>query len=58
LPLGTGTHPRAVADLVGKAGWTAPRLARLRDVDWASTLEQRFPERLLGVTPKFAVVAT
>jgi len=58
LPLGTGTHPRAVTHLVGKSGWTAPRLVRLRDVDWASTLEQRFPERLLGVTPKFAVVAT
>jgi SAM-dependent methyltransferase len=58
LPLGTGTHPRAVVDLVAEAGWTAPRLVRLRDVDWASTLELRFPERLLGVTPKFAVVAT
>ncbi len=27
----------------------APRLVRLRDVEWASTLEQRLPERLLGV---------
>jgi len=58
LPLGTGTHPRAVAKLVGEAGWRAPRLVRLRDVEWASTLEHRFPERFLGVTPRFAVVAS
>jgi SAM-dependent methyltransferase len=58
LPLGSGTHPRAVATMVGDAGWSAPRLVRLRDVEWASALEQRLPERLLGVTPKFAVVAT
>jgi SAM-dependent methyltransferase len=58
LPLGTGTHPRSVARLVAEAGWKAPRLVRLRDVEWASTLEQRLPERLLGVTPRFAVVAT
>jgi SAM-dependent methyltransferase len=58
LPLGTGTHPRDVAQLVAAAGWVAPRLVRLRDVEWASTIELRFPERLLGVTPPFAVVAT
>ena len=58
LPLGTGTHPRAVAQLVAEAGWAAPRLVRLRDVEWASTMEQRLPERLLGVGPRFAVVAT
>ena len=58
LPLGSGTHPRAVARLVGEAGWAAPRLVRLRDVEWASALEQRLPERLLGVTPRFAVVAS
>ena len=57
LPLGTGTHPRAVAGMVAEAGWVGPRLVRLRDVEWASTLEQRLPERLLGVTPRFAVVA-
>jgi hypothetical protein len=44
--------------MVADAGWTAPRLVRLRDVEWASVLEQPFPERLLGATPKFAVVAT
>jgi SAM-dependent methyltransferase len=58
LPLGSGTPPRAVAALVAEAGWQAPRLVRLRDVEWATTLEQRLPERLLGVAPRFAVVAT
>ncbi len=58
LPLGSGTHPRTVAELVAGAGWRSPRLVRLRDVEWASSLEQRLPERLLGVTPRFAVVAT
>jgi SAM-dependent methyltransferase len=58
LPLGSGTHPRTVAAMVAAAGWAAPRLVRLRDVEWAATLEQRLPERLLGATPKFAVVAT
>jgi SAM-dependent methyltransferase len=56
LPLGRGTHPRGVAELVAEAGWRSPRLVRLRDVDWATTLELRLPERLLGVTPRFAVV--
>jgi SAM-dependent methyltransferase len=57
LPLGSGTHPRHVAEMVAHAGWPTPRLVRLRDVEWASTLEQRLPERLLGATPRFAVVA-
>src|ERR1700686_2190701 len=56
LPLGRGTHPRGVTELVAEAGWRCPRLLRLRDVDWATTLELRLPERLLGVTPRFAVV--
>ena len=58
LPLGSGTHPRALAALVEGAGWRQPRLHRLRDVDWAESLELRLPERLLGVTPRFALVAS
>jgi len=57
LPLGTGTHPRAVAELVAGAGWRNVRLVRLRDVEWAGRLELGLPERLVGVTPRFAVVA-
>jgi hypothetical protein len=47
-----------VARLVAESEWTVPRLVRLRDVEWTSKLEQRLPERLLGVVPRFAVVAT
>ena len=57
LPLGSGTHPRAVARAVDDAGWGPPRLLRLRDVEWASSLELALPERLVGVTPRFAVTA-
>jgi SAM-dependent methyltransferase len=57
LPLGSGTHPRAVTELVAAAGWPAPRLVRLRDVEWAASMELAMAERLLGVAPRFAVVA-
>ncbi len=55
---GPAPIPALVAALVAEAGWATPRLIRLRDVEWASKLEQRLPERLLGVVPRFAVVAT
>ena len=58
LPLGSGTHPRAVASMVTEAGWANPRLARLRDIEWAATLDMDPFERLFGATPRFAVTAT
>ena len=57
LPLGTGTHPSVLAGLAETAGWRAPRLERLRDVEWATSLTLSPLERLLGVTPRFAIVA-
>ncbi len=57
MPLGSGTTPAAVAALVGEAGWAAPRLRRLRDIEWASTLNLGLPGRVLGVPPRFAIVA-
>ncbi len=57
LPLGSGTHPRVVAELMAEAGWAHPRLVRLRDVEWAATLELPVVNRLIGVLPRFAVVA-
>ncbi|HSS08844.1 MAG TPA: hypothetical protein VLL25_03110, partial [Acidimicrobiales bacterium] len=57
LPLGTGTHPSVLAELVETAGWHAPRLERLRDVEWASSLTFSPLERLLGLAPRFALVA-
>ncbi len=57
LPFGRGTHPSQVIAAVVEAGWPDPWIERLRDVEWASTLELRLPERLLGVTPRFVVTA-
>ena len=57
LPLAAGTHPSVLAELVETAGWRAPRLERLRDVEWATTLALSPLERLLGVSPRFAIVA-
>lgn len=57
LPLGRGTHPSAVIDAVGAAGWPDPWLERLRDVEWAASLQLGRPERVLGVTPRFVVSA-
>lgn len=57
LPLSGGTHPSTVVDLVERAGWPAPRLERLRDVEWASLLGMSPLERALGVAPRYVVVA-
>jgi hypothetical protein len=43
--------------MVAGAGWATPRLRRLADVEWAERCELPLPERLLGVPPRFAVVA-
>jgi SAM-dependent methyltransferase len=57
LPLARGTHPDRVVELVEAAGWGPARLERLRDVEWAQLLQLPPGPRLLGVTPRFAVVA-
>jgi SAM-dependent methyltransferase len=57
LPLGTGTPPSRLVEMVASAGWHVPRLERLRDVEWAERCELPLPDRLLGVSPRFAVVA-
>lgn len=57
LPLGSGTSPQRLTGLVGESVWGPARLYRLRDVEWA-TLSTLPPwERMLGVAPRFAVVA-
>ncbi len=58
LPLGSGTHPGKLVTMVADAGWRTPRLHRLRDVEWAERLALPFPERLVGVIPRFTVVAS
>jgi SAM-dependent methyltransferase len=57
LPLADGTHPDRVVELVEAAGWGPARLERLRDIEWAQLLGLPPGARLLGVTPRFAVVA-
>jgi SAM-dependent methyltransferase len=57
LPMARGTHPDRVVELVEAAGWGPARLERLRDVEWAQLLQLPPGARLLGVTPRFAVVA-
>jgi SAM-dependent methyltransferase len=57
LPLGGGTHPDRVVELVEAAGWGPARLERLPDIEWAQLLGLPPSARLLGVTPRFAVVA-
>jgi SAM-dependent methyltransferase len=57
LPLAGGTHPDRVVELVEEAGWGPARLERLGDVEWAQLLGLPPSARLLGVAPRFAVVA-
>jgi len=57
LPLAGGAHPDRLVELVEAAGWGPARLERLHDVEWAMLLGQPPAARLLGATPRFAVVA-
>jgi SAM-dependent methyltransferase len=56
LPFGRGTRPEDVAALVTGGPWAPARLHRLRDVEWATAMTLPPWERLLGVSPRFAVV--
>jgi ubiquinone/menaquinone biosynthesis C-methylase UbiE len=55
LPLGSGTPPGRVVELVTEAGWRDTTLERLRDVEWAESIELPPLRRALGVSPRFAV---
>ncbi len=57
MPLGAGTTPEAVVEVVRDAGWPAPRLHRLRDIEWVAARRLPLVERVLGVPPRFVVVA-
>jgi len=58
LPLGAGTPPSKLVEMARAAGWRLPRLERLRDIEWSERLDLPLPERLVGVTPRFAILAT
>jgi len=58
LPLATASmDPSLSVEIAMRAGWHAPQLERLRDVEWAELLSVSRVERLLGVPPRYAVVA-
>jgi SAM-dependent methyltransferase len=57
LPLARRPSPAPLLAAVRRAGWTGPRLERLRDVEWARTLS---PPRLVSIlesVPLYAVAA-
>jgi SAM-dependent methyltransferase len=58
LPLvNASMDPSLSVEIAVRAGWQAPRLERLRDVEWAELLSASGVERWLGVPPRYAVVA-
>ena len=57
LPLWVGTSPERIMSLIVKAGWRAPRLERLSDVDWAMSRQLPRVGRLIGVPPRYLVWA-
>jgi SAM-dependent methyltransferase len=57
LPLAGGTSPSRLVEMAAARGWRRPRLERLRDIEWAERCELPVPERIVGVPPRFTVVA-
>jgi SAM-dependent methyltransferase len=58
LPLANASmDPSLSVEIAGQAGWHAPQLHRLRDVEWAERFSVSRVERRLGVPPRYAVVA-
>ncbi len=57
LPYRGGITVEGLIGLVGEAGWPAPRLTRLTDVEWSTRSRLPLPERLLGVAPRFRISA-
>jgi SAM-dependent methyltransferase len=57
LPFHQGMSPNSAVEVVEAGGWRSVRLERLRDVEWARAMMLPPLERILGVTPEFAVIA-
>jgi ubiquinone/menaquinone biosynthesis C-methylase UbiE len=57
LPLQGVTSPARYLEAVTEAGWTRPRLFRLRDVEWAIARRQPWPLGWLTHRPRYAIVA-
>ena len=57
LPFSGGMSPNSLVEIVDAAGWRCIGLERLREVEWAQKMMLPPLERILGVTPEFAVIA-
>jgi SAM-dependent methyltransferase len=57
LPLSRLPSPIPLIDAVHEAGWRAVRIKRLRDVEWAAELHERWPLGRLERKPRYALVA-
>lgn len=57
LPLAAARTPRPLLRAVVGAGWVAPRIVRLRDVEWARHLAAGEPLGTLQHAPQYAIAA-
>lgn len=57
LPLARMTSPIPLIDMVCEAGWSGPRIQRLRDVEWASMQRERWPLGWLEQRPRYVLIA-
>ena len=58
FPLAGGAGPEQLLALVESSSWGSARVERLRDVEWAARRAlPHLPDRLVGVAPRFAIVA-
>jgi len=57
LPFSQGMSPSSIVEVVESAGWRSVRFERLHDVEYAQAMTLPPLERILGVTPEFAIVA-
>ena len=57
LPLARLPSPVPLIDAVYEAGWSAVRIKRLRDVEWAAKLHEPWPLGSLEARPRYTLVA-
>ena len=57
LPLARLPSPVPLIDAVHEAGWSAVRIKRLRDVEWAGKLHEPWPLGWLEQRPRYTLVA-
>lgn len=57
LPYSAGLPPERLVELVEQAAWPSPRLARLRDVEWAMARRLPWQEAMFGASKIYALWA-